>query len=586
MSYDGIVTYAMVETLKNEIIGSKINRVRQNGKQTLQLSLYNHGKNYELMLDARADRPAIYFVDFKPQGKEVPTGYLMFLRKYLTGGVIQSIEQHGLDRIVMFDIEAQSEFGRRSNVTLIAELMGKYSNLILVDETRSTVLESAIRVNRSMSSVREIYPGKPYFIIPSGKINVLKDFSFLDILHGANKTQRLRKFLYMHFEGFSPLLADNILYRAMVDDKPIHLLSSKEERALEQSFLSIVERIRTQRWSYSMYFGNKEKPIDFHVLDLDVLGAKKATFHDLSTMLLSYYGNRHESDILENGIKNALRIINRELQREEEKVETMYIELDATKDREREKLIADLILANQHLATPGITSIDVVDFYDPEGKIIRIDLDPKETAWQNAQRHYKNVQKKKNRERYLTGELPILKRSISYLEQIKNTLLTITTIQELDEIYEELQTLGLVKKKLIKKSKITHSDPISLLSSEGVPIYIGRNNRQNDHVTMHLAERTDLFIHIKDLPGPHVILACSKRPATKPSIEEAVHLAVRMSKFPFPQSVDYTERRNVKKSKGAKLGMVYYDNFQTAFVRDDENVRARIERSNPYWKWK
>ena len=197
MSYDGIVTHAMVENLKQEIVGAKINRVRQNGKETLHLSLYHRGKNLELMLSARADRPAIYFVDYKPQGKEIPTAYLMFLRKYLTGGVIESVEQHGLDRIVLIDIATQSEFGRRSNVTLVVELMGKYSNLILIDETRSKVLESAIRVSKTMSSVREIYPSTPYFFIESGKVNILENFSFMDILHGADKNERLRRFRWI-----------------------------------------------------------------------------------------------------------------------------------------------------------------------------------------------------------------------------------------------------------------------------------------------------------------------------------------------------------------------------------------------------
>lgn len=587
MSYDGIVTHAMVETLKEEIVGAKINRVRQNGKETLHLSLYHRGKNLELMLSARADRPAIYFVDYKPQGKEVPTAYLMFLRKYLTGGVIESVQQHGLDRIVILDIAVQSEFGRRSNVSLVAELMGKYSNLILIDETKSGVLESAIRVSKSMSSVREIYPGTPYFLIESGKINVLDDFSFRDVLHAAEKNERLRRFFYMHFEGFSPLVSDEILFRANIDDKrTVCSLTEEEKSTLEHAFLSIVNAIREKRWSYSLYYGDKDKPIDFHVLDLNVLGPHQKKFKDLSSMLLAFYADRHQSDALETGVKDLGRIIERELQRERTKLETMRLDLDAAKDREDEKLLADLILANQHLAVPGADSIEVVNFYDPEGKIIRIDLDPAETVWQNAQRHYKNVQKKKNREKFLTREIPILERSISYLEQIKNTLLTITTTEELDEVREELESLGLVRKKHRKKSKSLPSEPVTLVSSEGAPIYIGRNNRQNDRVTMHVADRDDLFIHIKDLPGPHVILAASKVPITERSIEEAVYLAVAMSKFPFPQSVDYTRRRNVKKSKGAKPGMVYYENFETAYVREDEDLAARITLHNPDWKWK
>lgn len=587
MSYDGIVTHAMVETLKEEIVGAKINRIRQNGKETLHLSLYQRGKNLELMLSARADRPAIYFVDYKPQGKDVPTAYLMFLRKYLTGGVIESVEQHGLDRTVMIDIATQSEFGRRSNVSLVAELMGKYSNLILIDETKSRVLESAIRVSKSMSGVREIYPGTPYFFIESGKINVLKDFSFIDVLHDAEKNERLRRFFYMHFEGFSPLLSDEILFQANIDDKrTVGSLTEREESVLERAFLNIVETIRHKHWSYSLYYGDGDRPIDFHVLRLDVLGPDKKQFESLSSMLLAFYADRHQSDALESGVKDLGRIIERELQHEQAKLETMRLDLQTAKDREDEKLLADLILANQHLVTPGADSIQVVNFYDPEGKTIHINLDPAETVWQNAQRHYKNVQKKKNREKFLTHDIPGLKRSISYLEQIKNTLLTITTTEELDEVREELEALGLVRKKLRKKSKTLPSEPVTLVSSEGASIYIGRNNRQNDRVTMHWADRDDLFVHIKDLPGPHVILAGSKTPVTEQSIEEAVYLAVAMSKFSFPQSVDYTKRRNVKKSKGAKPGMVYYENFETAYVREDKDIVARITLHNPDWKWK
>ena len=587
MSYDGIMTHAMVETLKKEIIGAKINRIRQNGKETLHLSLYHRGKNLELMLSARADRPAIYFVDYKPQGKDIPTAYLMFLRKYLTGGVIESVEQHGLDRIVIMNIATQSEFGRRSNVSLVAELMGKYSNLILIDETKSRVLESAIRVSKSMSSVREIYPGTPYFFIESGKINILNDFSFMDTLHNAEKNERLRRFFYMHFEGFSPLLSDEILFRANIDDKrTIGSLTQEEESALESAFLTIVDAIRKNHWSYSLYYGDGHKPIDFHVLDLDVLGSNKKQFDSLSSMLLAFYADRHQSDALENGVKGMGRIIERELQRERTRLETMCQDLNAAKEREDEKLLADLILAHQHLVLPGADSIEVVNFYDPEGKTIHIALDPTETVWQNAQRHYKNVQKKKNREKFLIREIPGLKHSISYLEQIKNTLLTITTTEELEEVREELESLGLVRKKHGKKSKSAPSEPVTLVSSENVPIYIGRNNKQNDHVTMHLADRDDLFVHIKDLPGPHVILAASKSPVTERSVEEAVYLAVAMSKFPFPQSVDYTKRRNVKKSKGAKPGMVYYENFETAYVREDEEVAARITLYNPDWSWK
>ncbi|ERJ84725.1 putative fibronectin-binding protein [Peptostreptococcaceae bacterium oral taxon 113 str. W5053] len=580
MSYDGIVMHAMVNQLNKKFQGAKIQKILHPRKDEIHLHLYHKGKQHHILLSASGVGGSLYEIDYKATQEHEPDAFCMYLRKHLQGGTIEKITQNKMDRVVIFHVSTINELGNRKNKCLILEIMGKHSNIILTNEGQNVVLISLIRVSKLMSRVREVYPGSPYFFIPDNKINILQDFNFLDVLNSAPQHLNLRKFIYMTFSGFSPLISSEIAYRANLDEnRLLSDLNEKEKENYQTVFLNICEKIKYSQWTFTIFLNPQNVPIDFHVLNLTYFGEHKKVFSNVSTMLQNYFSRSQIKDQLKDKIialnKNILKL----LEKDYNKLSVYEKDLSETKEREHHKILADLISANQHLISKGQECIEVINFYSPNSELLKISLDPTRSAWVNAQHHYKKYAKLKTAEKLLTDKIPELKRNIEYLKQVLYTIKSINTQKELDEILNELYEQNIIKekRKLKKSNEKEMSSPLEFTSSEGLHILVGKNNRQNDFITMKIAKKGDLFFHIKNLPGPHVILKTQDRTYTEKSIEEAAMLAAYYSHHDLDVfSIDYTFKKNVKKPKSSKPGMVYYDNQKTIFTRINENLLHNI----------
>ena len=315
------------------------------------------------------------------------------------------------------------------------------------------------------------------------------------------------------------------------------------------------------------------------MLNLTYFGEHKKVFSNVSTMLQNYFSRSQIKDQLKDKIialnKNILKL----LEKDYNKLSVYEKDLSETKEREHHKILADLISANQHLISKGQECIEVINFYSPNSELLKISLDPTRSAWVNAQHHYKKYAKLKTAEKLLMDKIPELKRNIEYLQQVLYTIKSINTQKELDEILNELYEQNIIKekRKLKKSNKKEMNSPLEFTSSEGLHILVGKNNRQNDFITMKIAKKGDLFFYIKNLPGPHVILKTQDRTYTEKSIEEAAMLAAYYSHHDLDVfSINYTFKKNVKKPKSSKPGMVYYDNQKTIFIRINENLLHNI----------
>lgn len=568
MSYDGIVTHFVVEELKEKLIGGKINKINQPDRNEIHMIVYNNRKNYRLLLGVSSNIPRVYITEENRNNPLTAPNFCMFLRKQIQSGIIEDIEQDGLDRTISFKIKTFNELGLLENKKLILELMGKHSNLILVKED-NTILDALKRISKDISRVRQIIPGLKYSTIDDEKWDLRKKgFQNPSELYTKEiGNEKLFQFFYRHYTGFSPILGRELssLSKLAPSTRLQNLEQGNWDR-IDQEFLKLYNRIVNKEISPQIILDMEDGSFkEFHGLNIEYLGDRKIKFDSLSEMLETYYRQSSVEDRILQKISSLRKIVQRKYNRDQNKLVTMENELIESKDREQYKIYGDLLSANNHKIDKGSKSIEVENFYDPELKKVLIPLDHKKSPWENTQRYYKIYSKMKNRHKLLEIQIPKIKEELKYLSQLLDSMNRITEVNEIEEIREELIAYGLIKKRK-KKERFEKSKPYHYLSSNEQDIYVGKNNRQNDILTLKTANREDYFFHAKDIPGSHVILRNNE--LTEEDFKEAAFLAAYYSSAGAEKfvEVDYTQKKNVKKSRSAKPGMVYYENFETITV--------------------
>ncbi len=581
MSFDGITTKALVNEMQR-LVGARINRVNQ--PENLDLVLTIHKDTTErLLISAGNNAPRFHLIEEAPKNPSSPPNFCMLLRKHIQGGIIKSISQHTLDRVVRFDISSYDEMGYPCIKTLVIEIMGRHSNIILLDD--DTVLDSIKRVTLDMSRIRQILPGTKYMTIDDGKINLLTTDALPSETFDFEKSTLAYKSFYLNYTGLSPLISKEIMYRAGLDvDTRLNILKADDLRLLDSSFITFRNKIRENEFKpYLINSFTSEKPIGFYPLEILHLGGSIESYNTMSEVLDIYYSYTDTSDRLEQITSNLLKSVNNRIKRLRNKYIEQKNELDTAKQREILKVYADLISANIHNIQRGSNSIELNNFYSETMETINIPLDIKLSPVQNAQYYYKKYSKLKKTEEVLTGEIPKLINEISYLEQVKLTLSSASEIEEIDEIREELVQGGYIKtKKSKKKQKNKKSKPLSFTTSDGFEVLVGKNNSQNDELTLKTAQKSDIFLHAQKVPGAHVILRTNNKELPETSLYEAAYLAAKYSSLKEENQVmiDYTQKKNVYKAKGAKPGMVYYNNFESVLIDlSDKTILDRIKES-------
>lgn len=586
MSLDGIVTKAIVSELNERILGGKINKIYQQESDEILISIRNSGENFKLLLSASSNNPRIYLTEASKENPASPPMFCMLLRKHLIGGKILNIEQFEMDRIVYIDISSRDDLGDYSEKRLIIEIMGKHSNIILIEKDSSIIIDSIKRIPDHISRVRQIYPGLVYINPPIGhKLNPLKSSKddFLSLMDKEEKNLHIYKFFYFNFLGLSPLIGREISSLSNIDvDRTINSLSSEDVEKLYRNFNLIMTKVKNRDFKPLYIVSQARVAKAFYAIRIEQFGLNNIHYRDsISSVLDIYYKSKDTQDRIKQKTQSISKNVKNKLDRSKSKLEKQVMELNESKDREKFKIYGDILSANLHQIPKGLSEVDLENFYSEDLDTIKIPLDPKISPAINAQKYYKRYQKLKTANKLLIKQITQSRDEIDYLENVLYNIDTSTEISEIDEIKDELIWEGYIKrrsKKPNKKYKL--SKPRHYVSSDGLDIYVGKNNRQNDILTMKTAHREDLWFHVQKKPGSHVILKTYGKEVPDTSLEEAAMLAAFYSKAKNSKNVlvDYTERKNVRKSKGARLGMVIYDNFNSINVSPIEDLVNKLEK--------
>lgn len=566
MSLDGTVVKNLVYEINNRVIDGRIDKIYQNNNDLL-INIRAKGQRERLFISISGS-PRMYFSDEIFDSPQNPPAFCMLLRKHLENNQILKVSQYKMDRIIKILVKSRDELGEYSKKALIVELMGKHSNVILIDDDSKKIIDSLKRINFNLSSVREILPGLTYNPedISEG-LDPCQVDSISDLIKDSRENLNIKSFFLKNFTGISPQMCNEIEYMSNIDFKRnLSALTEPEIIELDKIFSKIFKIVRENNFSpIKIYREDLFK--DFYSLDLESLNDKeKIKVESISSLLEEFYNSKFLRDSLGSKSKELKKLVKKNIEKLNRKLSNQANELNVALNREKFKVYADLISSNFYKIEKGADSVTVENFYD-EMKEIEIPLDPTLDGPSNAAKYYKKYSKLKNAASFLTEQIEIGKSEISYLESILLNIDFAERPDEIDELYEELEKEGYLKKKKKnnKKKKDSDENYITVKTEDGFDIYIGKNNRQNDYLTHKKAKKNDLWFHVKDAPGSHVILKNDNRDFTNKALLTAAKLAAKYSSLSKSQNipVDYTFKMYVKRHPAKKPGLVTYTNYKT-----------------------
>ena len=565
MSFDGIFTKAVVDEIYPLLLNGKINKINQPDKNEINIQIYNK-ENYKLLLSCANNLSRIHLSEKSKKNPITAYNFCMLLRKHLVGGTIKNIYQHKMDRVVCFEIENLNELKELSKKLLIIEIMGKHSNIILVDKESNKIIDAIKHIDSRQSSIREVFPNKDYFFVKDEKENILDENYKLpsEILKNSEPIS-MKKFFYTNYLGFSPIISYELLNNSNVDsDVNSANLNDEDIKRIDENFVKIVENIKDKNYYPIFIKDEMNNNKDFYCFDLN-LYEKKESVDSLSKLVESFYHNNSLRDRINQKASGFKKILNTKLNRLTNKYLAMNDELLNNQSKEDLKIFADLLSINIYKIEKGMKKISVENIYD-NMKEIEISLDERKSPRENIEAYYKKYKKLKTADEIIKTELPKIEEEMKYIKQILETIEIITELNELSEIEEELISLGYVRKSKKNKQKLEKSKPYIFETDSGALIYVGKNNLQNENLTLKFANKNDIFFHAQDVPGSHVILRGAN--LTENDYKIAGFLAGYYSYFKNEgyANVDYTEKKHIRKAKGTGLGMVYYDNYKTLFI--------------------
>lgn len=586
LPFDGIVTKCVVNDLSSILVGGRIEKIFQPEADEIFINIRSKGQNYKLVMSASASYPRIHLTDSSKENPNIPPVFCMLLRKHISGGKILSIDFFDFERIIAIQIESTTELGDLTVKKLIIEIMGRYSNVILVN-SEDKIIDSIKHVDNEISSVREVMPARHYVLPPSQDKTSPEQLSVDSFLEsGKNGSDiSIEKYLLNTIKGFSPLICREICFRAEIDGRtPVHEIRGSVEENLKKSIREIIENIINNKFSPCIIFDSNsfEGLIDFHCINITGYPFLK-TFTSISSALDYYYTAKDSIERLKQKKSDVLKVINNNLGRCNKKIALQNEKLRDVADREKLKLYGELITANIYCMVERAKRVSLLNYYSEGNEYIDILLDEQLTPQANAQRYFKQYSKAKSAFSYTSKQLEDSIRELEYLESVLHLLENCINLQEIDEVRQELVSQGYMASKKIKgfKKQIKLSVPHHFISSDGFDIFVGKNNRQNDQLTLKTASSADFWLHTRNIPGSHVIIKKQQGEIPDSTLLEAAILSAYHSKAKLSSNVpvDYTIVRNVKKPGGAKPGMVIYENFKTLIVTPDENLVNKLRKT-------
>lgn len=576
MALDGIFLFNLLNDLSQVLIDSKIDKINQPEKDEIILTIRKDRKNYKLLISASSKFPRIHFTNVVKENPLKAPMFLMVLRKYLLGGKITDVIQHNSDRIVIMKIEASDELGFNSSYSLITEIMGRHSNITLVRDRDNKVMESIKHITPNINSYRVLYPGVSYVLPPaSTKLNAflmtIDDFSkYIE----DNNIEFNESFFSNTFTGFAKPISKE-LYLAALEK---NISNPKDIFDFIKSFVNNLN----STVSYKIYTDSNSLYKDFYSQKLSHLEKDSPfiSYDSSSEMLDNFFMTKDKQERLYNRSTDLQKLIHTNIERCNKKAKILNQNIAEAEKKEDYKIKGDLLTSYIYSIKKGDTEVTVLNFYNEPAEDITIQLAINKTPSENIQSYYKKYNKLKKSEEWALEQLKKNDDELSYLNSVLINIQNAESYAEIDQIKNELMETGYIRFRASNKNnkKIKEGKPLHFLSSTGVDIFVGKNNLQNDYLSLKFAKKNDIWFHTKNIPGSHVILRGSF--VDDESLEEAAIIAAHYSKAKNSPKVpvDYTEVKNLRKPNGAKPGMVIYYTNKTIYVEPEKFSSLKIEK--------
>ena len=580
MALDGITIANIVKEMRDALLGGRIAKIAQPEADELLLTVKAPSGQRRLYISASASLPLVYLTaENKPSPFTAPN-FCMLLRKHIANGRIVSITQPSLERIIVLGIEHLDELGDLCRKKLVIEIMGKHSNVIFCNED-DRIIDSIKHVPAQMSSVREVLPGRTYFIpdtMHKADPLTISESDFAVLLR--QKPSALSKALYTSLTGISPVVAEEICFLAGLNSAlPPSELSDDLMTHLYRQFSLFLDQVREEDFHPAIYYRNNE-PQEFASVPLTHLeGCARQEFDTISQVLSSYYAVKNRITRIRQKSADLRHIVQTALERNRKKYDLQARQLKDTDKRETYKVYGELLQTYGYQAEPEAKEIEALNYYTNE--MIRIPLDPTKTPLENAKRYFEKYNKMKRTYEALSHLIVETRDEISYLESVSNALDIARTEDDLAQVKEELTQSGYVRRKFTKKKEKFKSMPLHYISSDGYDMYVGKNNFQNEELTFSFASGNDWWFHAKKVPGSHVIVKSQGEDMPDRVFEEAGKLAAFYSKNNGSEKVevDYVEKKHVKKVKGQKPGFVIYHTNYSLIADTDISMLKEVSES-------
>lgn len=586
MPFDGIVTKCIVSELNNLLSGGRIDKVFQPEADEIVMLVRSKGQNYRLVASANASNPRLHITSVQKENPATPPVFCMLMRKHVAGGKLLDISFHDYERVITLNIESVNEIGDLTVKKLVVEIMGKYSNIILLN-SENKIIDSVKHVDSDISSVREVMPARTYILPPAQNKELPENIDITTIFDETNVAgaKHLEGLILNLIKGFSPYTCRDICASAGVPSKTLPAdLSDSDRKRVITALTAYIDKIKGNAFNPCIIYEDKNflRPVDFYCFEPSKEVFSK-NFDLLSTALDQYYMLRDTNERLGQKMGDVLKVVKNGIERCQKKSAMFDDKLREVADRDKLQLCGELITANIYCIPSGAKSVRVQNYYSETEEYIDIPLNEYKSAQVNAQKYFKQYSKAKSTHLNVTKQLEETLSELEYLESVLAMLENCSSRQEIDEIRQELIDQGYIRHSIknARKKQDKPSSPLEFVSSDGFQILVGKNNKQNDLLTLKTAASNDLWFHTKNIPGSHVIIRTERDTVPDSTLLEAATLAAYHSsaKMSYNVPVDYTIVKNVKKPSGAKPGMVIYESFKTINVTPDDEKVMKIKQN-------
>ena len=584
MALDGVFLRHLKEEIGTSLLGTRVDRVFQPNRDELILAFRGFSAAYKLLISARANSARVNLTTIPVENPQQPPMLCMLLRKKLQGAKLLEITQPDLERALMLKFDSVNELGDHVELTLAVEIMGRYSNIILVDEN-GKIIDALKRVDAEMSSERLVLPGLLYRLPPpQDKLSMLTCTveEIMARIDALPRDMELSKALMSVLQGISPIIAREVENSAGLGHEVyVKSMTPPQRRRTEMYVTTLMETAKNVSGTPHIVIDPQNKPKDFAFMDIRQYGSAMTVSEkkSFSEMLDAFYAERDQIERMRVKSQDLLRLLANHADRLSRKIANQQAELSACAERDTLRIKGDLLSANMYAIQKGETSVKLQNFYDENLAELEIALDPALTPQQNAQKYYKNYRKAKTAEEKLTEQIGLAQTELTYIDSVFESLALAENERDLNEIRAELAEQGYVRRRTGKKNQKQPalSAPLKFKTSDGFTVLVGRNNRQNDKLTMKDANNNDIWFHTKNIPGSHTVLVTDGKAPTETAMEEAAVLAAQHSraKDSAQVPVDYTQIRYVSKPQGAKPGMVIYVQYKTVYVDPTTESKAK-----------